>query len=252
MHEASLHEDNCFVTLTYDDEHLPPDGSLDRAAFPLFMKKLRKVTKVRYLHCGEYGDTTLRPHYHACLFGFGFPDKVQTGERGGYPVSRSPLLERLWPEGHSEIGSLTFESASYVARYVCKKLSKLRYARGDRESFLNAQEALYSRVDPLTGELVQVEPEYATMSRNPGIGAKWFDKYGSDVFPSDEVVSNGHPAPPPRYYLERLRASDPGAAEQISVRRRERRNLEESRRERLRVREVCLQKKLNLYRERSL
>lgn len=236
MHESKLHDHNCFLTLTYSDDHLPESGSLDRKAFPLFMKRLRKSgVKARYFHCGEYGDNTGRPHYHACLFGHAFQDdRKHWTNRNGLPVWRSDELERLWPFGHSEIGSLTFESAAYVARYVTKKIT------GDRA------ESHYECVNPLTGELYQIEPEYATMSRRPGIGAGWFEKFSTDVFPSDEVIVNGKPCKPPRYYDERLRASDPEQFERIRASRRLRRNREHETPERLQARETCAKARLSL------
>ena len=121
MHEASMHTSNCFLTLTYSDKHLPPYGSLDRKAFPLFMKRLRKAypdDRIRYYHCGEYGAETRRPHYHSLLFGFDFPDKEFWKDRGEYKTWRSPTLENLWPFGLSEIGSVTHKSAGYVARTI--------------------------------------------------------------------------------------------------------------------------------------
>lgn len=236
LHEASLHEDNCFLTLTYADEHLPRFGSLDKRAFPLFMKRLRKSgVSARYFHCGEYGETNGRPHYHACLFGYGFPDRVFWTNRGGNKVWRSPFLERLWPFGQSEIGSLTFESAAYVARYVTKKVTG---GRADDH---------YTRVDSSTGELVQLEPEYATMSRRPGIGAGWFEKYADEVFPSDEVIVRGRPCKPPRYYHDLLSSQDPPLADSVSRERRRNRDREDQTPERLQVRKVCTEARISHY-----
>lgn len=236
MHEAKTHDHNCFLTLTYSDEHLPANYSLDKQAFPKFIRRLRKTgIKARYFHCGEYGEQTLRPHYHACLFGHAFQeDRKHWTNRGGLPVWRSDELERLWPYGNSEIGSLTFESAAYVARYVTKKITGAR------------AESHYERLNPLTGELFQVEPEFATMSRNPGIGSAWYDKFSTDVFPSDQVIVNGKPCKPPRYYDERLRASDPDTFEKIRTRRRLGRNRDDETPERLKVRETCAQARLSL------
>lgn len=235
MHEAQLHEENCFLTLTYDDEHLPEHGSLDKEAFPRFMKRLRKTgINARYFHCGEYGENTMRPHYHACLFGHAFPDKTKWAVRNGNPVWRSTTLERLWPYGNSEIGSLTFESAAYVARYVTKKVT-------GRDA-----DTHYERLDPSTGELVQLTPEFATMSRRPGIGSGWLDRFITDVYPSDEVVANGHPSKPPRYYDERLRSTDPDQFEGIRRNRHLRRNRDDETPERLAVRETCTKARLNL------
>mgnify|MGYP000412242434 CR=1 FL=1 len=191
MHEASLHDDNVFLTLTYDNEHLPPLASLRKRDFQLFMKRLRKKIspkKLRFFHSGEYGEETMRPHYHALLFGYDFPDKYQWSTRGDNPVYRSPLLESLWTLGNSELGSVTFQSASYVAQYCIKKLTGPE-----------ANER-YKRLHPETGELVPVEAEYATMSRRPGIGTGFYEKYGEEIHRHDSVVINGLEVKPPKFY----------------------------------------------------
>lgn len=195
MHEAQLHEENCFVTLTYADEFLPEFGSLDRKAFPLFMKRLRKAyngRRIAYYHCGEYGDRFGRPHYHSCLFGFDFRDKRLETVRGDFPVYRSAELERLWPFGRSEVGTFSFEAAAYVARYVMKK------AIGEESP---EQCGRYDVVDYSTGEVVaRREREYATMSRRPAIGKGWYERYKNDVYPRDGVVVRGKLVQPPKYY----------------------------------------------------
>lgn len=190
MHEAQLHPQNSFLTLTYDDEHLPSDGGLRYQDFQLFMRYLRrKVGKVRFYMCGEYGERTLRPHYHAALFGFQFSDLSPLYKTGsGSLIYSSALLSQLWSHGHSSVGELTRESAAYIARYVIKKISGPPGA------------AHYSRVDAETGEIHQVTPEFTRMSLKPGIGAKWIEKYHSDVYPSDKVNSLGRLTKPPRYY----------------------------------------------------
>ena len=79
LHEASLFDENSFVTLTYDDKHLPAGGTLVKRDVQLFLKRLRRKFSdrtIRYFFSGEYGGDTLRPHYHGCLFGFAFPDQV--------------------------------------------------------------------------------------------------------------------------------------------------------------------------------
>jgi len=107
MHEAACHEANSFVTLTYDDAHLPPGGSLRPGDMVKFWKRLRAALgrKVRYFHCGEYGEQLGRPHHHALIFGFDFPDKVWLRGSGETSLWRSPFLESLWPFGHSSVGS---------------------------------------------------------------------------------------------------------------------------------------------------
>uniref|UniRef100_UPI0040482461 rolling circle replication-associated protein n=1 Tax=Shewanella sp. TaxID=50422 RepID=UPI0040482461 len=130
VHEAQLHQDNCFITLTYNDDYLPENGTLVKRDFQLFMKRLRKKYPhaVRYYQCGEYGSKTHRPHYHACLFGHDFKDKTlwQKGS-DGTPLYISSSLQDLWSsDGHSigfsTIGTVTFQSAAYVARYIMKKI----------------------------------------------------------------------------------------------------------------------------------
>jgi len=236
-HEASLYQKNAFITLTYNNESLPEFGTLDRKAFPKFIKRLRRRIdgNVRYFHCGEYGEITSRPHYHACLFGFDFEDKYQWTVRNDLPVWRSPFLEKLWPYGNSEIGSVTFESAAYVARYILKKVTG--FAARDH----------YEIIDPLTGEIRQREPEYTTMSRRPGIGKTWYDQFNQEVFPSDEIIIRGKKQKPPRYYHEQYEIVDPEGAADVSKRRNEHRNRMDETPERLQVREVCTEKRTNLF-----
>lgn len=194
VHEASLHERNCFITLTFDDNNLRPTGSLDKADFPKFMKRLRKrffgngKSEVRYFHCGEYGEKFKRPHHHACLFGFDFPDKELWSVRDNVKLYRSRVLEELWPFGFCTIGDVTFESAAYVARYVTKKITG-------------------SQARDHYGTLV---PEYLTMSRRPAIGRGWIDKFKKDVYPDDFLVIRGNKkCKPARYYDRRFEVTDP-------------------------------------------
>ncbi len=238
MHEASLHPQNSFITLTYADEYLPAAGSLDKSAFPKFMKRLRKRKpddRIRYFHCGEYGEQTGRPHYHACLFGFDFSDKIPWSVRNDHQVWRSGELEEIWPFGRSEVGSFTFESAAYTARYILKKVTG------------KSAEKHYEAIDPRTGEVVQKEPEYTTMSRRPGIGKEWFDKFKKEVYPSDEVIVRGKSTKPPRYYDNIYEQESPRDYESVlSIRRRGRRPEEETP-DRLSVRKVCAEARIAHY-----
>lgn len=196
IHEASLYENNCFITLTYNDENLPwrnDNGelcvdkssgellpTLNKRDFQLFMKRLRKKygEGIRFFQCGEYGSLG-RPHHHAILFNFEFPDKELWSIRHGVKLYRSPRLEQLWPFGFSTIGEVTYESAAYVARYIMKKV------KGDK-----ADEYYCGR-----------QAEYITMSRRPGIAREWYEKWKGDVYPHDYVViRNGLKCRPPKYY----------------------------------------------------
>lgn len=241
MHEASLSDDNVFVTLTYDDSHLPPFGSLEPRDFQLFMKRLRKSVehRVRYFHCGEYGERTSRPHYHAIIFNHNFVDKSYFTSRGGHPVYTSETLNALWKKGFCEIGSVTFESAAYVARYILKKVTGSELARRER----------YEVVDPESGEIRMRHPEYATMSRNKGIGADWFEKYKDEVYPSDSVYVRGAVSKPPRYYDTLI---EPEMLEIIQAARRAKRDRKDETEARLEVREAVVKSRLETFTERPL
>ena len=179
VHEASLHKDNCFITLTYNNENLPKDGSLILKDFQDFMKRLRHKfgSGIRFFHCGEYGEKFKRPHYHACLFGLSLPDRRLHSQSNGHKLYVSEILNELWQhKGYAIIGELTFESAAYVARYITKKITG------------EPAKEHYEGICEVTGEITKRKPEYTTMSRRPGIASDWFKKYKSDVYPGDFVV----------------------------------------------------------------
>lgn len=229
VHEASLYENNCFITLTYDDNHLPSDGSLRKEDFQKFMKRLRKRFKgikpipktiqkvpdvtflhypIRYYMCGEYGEKYKRPHYHALLFNFDFKDKYFWCEQNGEKLYRSAALEELWPFGHCLIGSVTFQSAAYVARYIMDKVT------GDNASLH------YAVICPYTGEILSERlPEYNSMSRRPGIAKLWFDRFKSDVYPKDEVIVRGKKVKPPTFYDRQYEILYPDEMEDIKAKR---------------------------------
>lgn len=222
MHEASLYDDNCFVTLTYNQKFIPKFGSLNYRDVTLFLKRLRKRfsdSRIRYFLAPEYGEKNLRPHYHILLFNFDFSDKKLLMKRGDNSLFTSDILSSLWttpskknPEslGYTSVGSLTFESAAYCARYVLKKVrgvdSNNRYLRVSDECYVNGE---------FTGELIPVEPEKARMSRRPGIASSWFEKYKDDVFPRDYIVVNGKKVRPPKYYDELYKRIDNAAFDNI-------------------------------------
>lgn len=203
VHESKQHDHNAFLTLTYDEEHLPEDGGLNKKHFQDFMKRYRKHLyehegkRIKFFHCGEYGDKNLRPHYHAAIFGHDFNDKSYITNSLDRPVYESPTLNRLWGNGNCIIGTLTFESAAYIARYIMKKVNI-------NENTPENLRRTYERVSAETGEIFSVCPEYTTMSRGgrtgKGIGQAWFEQFESDVYPSDYIIINGHKCQPPRYY----------------------------------------------------
>jgi len=204
MHELRSHEQSCFVTLTYDEKHLPESGSLNYAHFQLFIRYLRRIHPVRFFMCGEYGSLRGRPHYHALLFGYDFPDKRPWKGRPGAELYRSPTLERLWTYGHSSIGELTYESAAYVARYCLKKTT--------------GAFAKFVYTDPETGEMFT--PEFARMSLKPGIGRVWFDEYAdTDIFPHDNIIYKGSKNPVPRFYDKLWEKRSPDDFESVKFQR---------------------------------
>lgn len=240
VHEASLYENNCFITLTYNDENLPKDNSLCVEHFQLFMKKLRKKygKGIRYFHCGEYGENFGRPHYHACIFNFDFRDKkvLKTLQDGtNYYVSEK--LNELWEYGFTMIGDVTFESAAYVARYITKKIT-------GKNAFEH-----YNKINYETGEIIaERRPEYVTMSRKPGIGKPWLDKFSTDVYPEDYIVLRGKKLKPPKYYNAQYEKVYPSDYEKIKNRRivNAKKHFYNNTRDRLTVRETIQKYKFNL------
>lgn len=216
MHEAQLHEHNYFATFTY--ETLPPNGSLQPQDFVLFMKRLRKTLPpgVRFFQCGEYGDKLARPHHHALLFNTPLHD-LRLHSSQAVPLYRSANLNDLWGHGHVIVGAVTFDTAAYVARYSLKKVT-----------------------GPAAAAHYQGRhPEYLTMSRRPGIGSAWFDKFHSDVYPHDKLILRGGTITrPPRYYDSKL---DPKVLARLKLRRElEARDDPESTGKRLIVREAVI------------
>lgn len=210
VHEASLHERNSFVTLTYAPEHVPEDLGLHVEDLQKCVRSLRKRgLRFRYFACGEYGSENLRPHFHAILFGVDFSeDRTLLRSQAGRRLYRSELLDAAWSKGYASVGGVSYASAAYVARYTIKKVTG------------RLQEFAYWRYNPTTGECWQVRPEFAVMSRRPGIGTEWLSRYESDVYPSDGVVHEGRRRRPPRFYDEQLGKRDPAALDELKARRR--------------------------------
>lgn len=224
-----MHDENCFITLTYNPENLPENGTLVLKHFQDFMKRFRKKHqaenpypkddplfdeweikyRIKFYHCGEYGGKGKRPHYHACIFGFQFKDLIFFKEDNGNKIYISKDLENLWGKGFVTVGEVTFDSAAYVARYITKKIT------GDHQGY-----AYGETVNTTTGEINLLrKPEYNTMSRRPGIGKTWFDKYGSDVYPTDTVIIKGKQLRPPKYYDSLFEHESPKEFEKLKARR---------------------------------
>lgn len=237
VHETTLYEKNCFITLTFDDKHLPEDHSIRVEHLQVFLKALRhkyvpknpypkpskkkfeksgdphkekriafqKLHGIRFFACGEYGtnsdittlDTIGRPHYHAILFNHDFEDKILKQEADGVKLYESEQLNKLWGKGFCTIGEANFETAAYVARYIMKKMS------GNQAETKEEITKYYSwdKLDRYTGEITTYhrKPEFITMSRNKGIASDWFKKYHKDL-EKDFLNIRGVNMRPPKFY----------------------------------------------------
>lgn len=187
MDEAKMSKKSCFLTLTYDEDHLPADRSICKREVQLFLKRLRKSVypmKVRYFASGEYGEHYARPHYHLALFGIDVDSPVFLNR--SYNHKRKVFYAQMaeWPNGFVAVGHLTIDSANYIAGYMVKKI-KGKDAK-----------AHYKELG--------IEPEFALMSRRPGIGQMFLSKYGDHIHDTDFVVVKGKKAPLPRYYRNKL------------------------------------------------
>lgn len=207
--ELAQWDSSVFITLTYDDAHLPEDQSLKKSDIQKFIKKLKKrfnSTKdnpIRQTYCGEYGEKTLRPHYHAVLFNCDFPDKKfhYTSDQG-HTVFTSELLTELWGKGHTEFGYALPASIAYLYKYILKKKS-----RKEKE------QPLVIERDGITYE---VEHEFIESSRNPGIGASL---RGSQSLLKGYLSVDGVRTKLPKYYLEWLKENDTNSYEIIKDKR---------------------------------
>lgn len=192
VHELEFHEHSCFCTFTFDNLHLPSDLSVSVRTHQLLMKRIRKEfgSGIRFIMSSEYGEKFGRPHYHYCLFGLYLPDKEYLYSCNGVKYYTSEAIQSVWPYGRVIVGDVTFESVAYVARYVLKKASS-----ADR--FPNRNK------------------EFLLVSRKPGLGYQWLQKYGSNTYDNDYVIIRGKKMKPPKYYDSKWAESNPDWIEQI-------------------------------------
>lgn len=181
-------DSNFFVTLTYDDDHIPltEDGipTLRFADFSGFVKRLRNETPVRFFACSEYGSKSMRPHYHALLYGINLDDIRYAGVMGAdkHPYYESDKLKSKWSYGNISINEFSAADAAYVAGYTAKKL--------------------YTNWD----DTIQIERPALRMSRRPGIGGDFIEKYKTRLLRGDQIyVSDGRTIGLPSYYLDKAR-----------------------------------------------
>lgn len=205
-HESKVNERNCFITLTYNDDNLPVGYNLIKSDLQDYFKRLRSHfdyydtgIKFKYYACGEYGDLTLRPHYHILLFGY-CPDDCRligyNNETGGKNYE-SLFLNQFWNKGFTTVTpELNYEMCSYVARYVSKKLLK------DKEYY----ESIKNRTEPFT-----------ISSRRPSIGFEYYTRFFKEIQRDDEIVLNGNVVKPPRYYDKLTERFDPETMKHIKI-----------------------------------
>jgi len=215
MHESQSYADNSFITLTYDDKHLPPHNGLRYEDLVKFWKRLRKrvakqaktnrtvLPKLRYYAVGEYGDKNQRPHYHACIFGHAFLENRVLLRTAPTVLWTTAELAWCWGMGHVSVGDLNFATARYTAQYICKKLRAKQ---------------TYVRVDETTGELIALEQPRAFMSKN--LGKEWWSRWHQQTIDHDHVVIGGIPQKPPKAYDRWLGEANPTIVEKIKEERR--------------------------------
>lgn len=190
-HEQLKYGDNaCFLTLTYDEEHLPADRSVHKKVLSGFLKRLRKAIgskKIRFFGCGEYGDLFGRPHYHVIIFGLPVDSSIFKNRHVHYEKGRVCGWHAdlpCWPFGKVHIGTVSSESANYVAGYVIKKVK----GKGAKEYYNS----------------IGIEPEFVLMSRRPGIGSDYVVGHTDYYSVHRYVTLKGVKYPLPRFYVDRV------------------------------------------------
>lgn len=210
VHESTLHPpDTChFLTFTYSDRFIPRlfDGrpTLDKTAMPAMFKRLRfnlKQAGIKYLQVGEYGTKTLRPHYHAVVFGLKLSDRVLYSKgRFGHSLFNSKSLQDAWlNQGHVVAAEFNFDTAQYCARYLLDKQ-------------LHEEYTSVESISPDTGEVLSPQVESTSMSRGGrsghGLGFEFFKQHKRQLCALGGTVINGKVLPLPRYYRDLLRKGE--------------------------------------------
>lgn len=241
MHEKHIFPDAIFVTFTYDEDHLPANGTLVDTDFRLFMKRLRKKYQgvksmkmpngkiqnpIRYYMSGEYGTKRGRPHYHAIIFNFRPFDEVPCKQTPLNPVGdkfyTSAQLTKLWGKGYTNYSEVTQESCNYVAQYIMKKV-------GGEMADNHYKRYVEPYTDPETGEIhdtIQLKPEFSAMTTQPGIGYFFYQKYPQMLHPDIDRTSvrskkGIKQVAVPRYYLKQLQKTNEEQAHLVTERRRD-------------------------------
>lgn len=225
-HEAAYHKNNWFLTLTYNDEHLPMRERINTETGELqtsktlvkghvqeFIKRLREKytldkqeeTRIRYYACGEYGPKGGRPHYHLAIFNAPIVslEKVGVGAKGS-SLYTSPEIERLWNKGFITIGELTPASAGYIARYMLKK------QKGDDKKYYEEE---------------NIQAPFTLQSTMPGLGFQYYDEHKEEIYMQDCIIlatqGRSRKIPVPAYYDKQMEKENPTRIREIKEHRAE-------------------------------
>lgn len=196
--ELARWSSSVFITLTYDEKHLPLDNSLNKKHVQDFIKRVKKYFKstadnpIRQTYCGEYGTQTNRPHYHCVLYNCDFLDrKKHYKSKQGHQVYTSGILIRLWGHGIAEFGFAEAGSIAYIYKYILKKKTR--------------KEKTQPLVIERDGITYEVAHEFVESSRNPGIGANLRQ---SQSLKKGYLTNSGVKQKIPKYYMEDLKIHD--------------------------------------------
>ncbi len=193
-----------FITLTFNDENMPPNYSLDKSLITKAIKLMRKkISKFRFFQIQEYGGSTQRPHGHMVVFGLDIPDLELYREKP-YLTYTSQILSECWPHGHVELNLLTIQTCIYIAQHDAAKILKpIPYHE-------------LKILESETGEFfTDREPESKSSSNRPGIGHDYYQKYKSEIYTTDSIVIDAMQFPVPKYFDTLLKREDPKLYEQI-------------------------------------
>lgn len=230
MLELQYHKESWFVTLTYDDLHVPHAfyDEIDKETGEItpmfnltlvkkdisdFMKRLRtnyerflgKENHLRFFACGEYGGKTQRPHYHLIIFGLELPegDLKPVSHRGTYDLFSSKFISKAWDKGFNTVGAVSWDTCAYTARYILKK------QKGDAS-------VIY--------DMLGIEPEFTLMSRMPGIAKRYYDEHKEEIYKFDTIwmklKEKGYKCKPPKVYDRYYDVDDPDRMKSIKDNRK--------------------------------
>lgn len=230
MLEAARYEHNYFITLTYDEYHIPKNdellnkktgevfendnweqGHLCPDHITKFNKDVREYWRTHYEHTGikfyasgEYGGLTRRPHYHMIMFNL--PIKLEDLKiykvKNGHILWNCDILTKIWDKGFVGLAEVNWDTCAYTARYVMKKLKgKIE----DEKYYENG-----------------MVPEFVRMSRRPGIGIDYFKEHMQEMYKNDEIILAGHaekiqPVKPPKYYDRMFKDLEPKKMDEIKA-----------------------------------